>query len=82
MIDPNKVHDQILLFKQKLAPSQYQKDALELATKETLKKLVATAKETGQPLERVFLTSICGEIKTKQQQAEFAARLILMDLLL
>lgn len=82
MIDTTKVRDQIQLFKKLIAPNQNQKDALDLATRETMQKLVMEAKDKNHPLERVLLVALCGEIGTKQQQAEFASRLILLDILL
>jgi hypothetical protein len=82
MISKVKLKEQVDLFKQKLAPNQNQQDALELAAKETMQKLINEAETKFQPIERVFLVAMCGEITTKQKQAEFVSRLILLDLLL
>lgn len=80
-INKYNLQDEIDLFKKKLAPNQNQRDAIALATKETMEKLLAEAEQKHQPLERVFLVAMCGEIRTPQQQAEFVSRLILLDLL-
>ena len=82
MINRIKLKEQVDLFKQKLTPSQMQQDALELAAKETMQKLITEAETKFQPIERVFLVAICGEINTRQKQAEFVSRLILLDMLL
>lgn len=82
MIDQVKVIEQIGIFKERLSPKMIQRDALARAERDVMEQLAAEAKAKGQPLERVFITALCGEIITKRQRAEFLTRLILLDLLL
>ena len=80
-LDAYLFSEQIKLFRQKLATSpqmeQYYKESKEKVAAE----LISTANAERKPIEQVLLTAICGEIRTRQQQAEFTTRLILLDLL-
>jgi hypothetical protein len=83
-IDAYKFQLEIELFKSTLAPSAKQLTYL-ADTKEAMKKeILDTAKKSMQNPERVLLTAICGELhkgSSKQEQAEFGTRLLLLDLL-
>ncbi len=72
----------IRTFRNTLAPTDRQRDYLAKCENDVYEKLMAESKRTGQTFEMCLLTSLCGELKTKQQQAEFASRLLLLDILM
>jgi hypothetical protein len=80
--DIKKFRKEIELFKRTTAPSDTQWNYLNGKKNEVRKEILDQSKQSGQSIERCMLTAICGTLKTKQQQAEFASRLILLDLLM
>ena len=80
-ISMQKFGEEIGLFKARLAPTDQQKQYLAFTEEKVRKELQATEKESGQSIERVLLTAICGELRTDRQKAEFASRLILLNIL-
>jgi hypothetical protein len=83
-IDAYKFTNEILTFKNTLAPTMRQRAYLDDTKERMQEELLKTSEKSGQSIERCLLTAICGELHTgssKQQQAEFATRLVLLDLL-
>ena len=80
-IDRRKFGEEIELFIARLATTNEAKYAMIFTENNTKERLLAMAEKTGHPLERVLLTAICGELKTRQEQAEFTTRLILLHIL-
>lgn len=83
-LDLYKFRQQINIFKSTLAPSAKQLDYLEMKKQEIREKIVAEAGKAMVDVEREMLVCICGELtlnSSKQEQAEFATRLLLLDLL-
>lgn len=72
----------IRTFKNTLAPTEKQRNYVAKCKDDVYEKLMSESKRTGQTFEMCLLTALCGELKTKQQQAEFASRLLLLDILM
>lgn len=81
-LDPNRFRKEINLFKKTIAPSGGQWNYLNGKKNEVEKEILETSATSGQSVERCLLTAICGTLGTKEQQAEFTTRLILLDLLM
>ena len=83
-LDASKFRNEIKTFKALIAPSDRQWNYLNGKKNEFETVLHKTSKESGQTIERCLLVAICGELPinaSQAQQAEFASRLILLDLL-
>lgn len=83
-IDSFKFKEQIQLFRNTVAPMPHQMEYLVAKREEVRKELMGLAQKTGAPLERVLLTAICGNLtprSSKREQAEFASRLLLLEIL-
>ena len=83
-LDIQKFKQEIQVFEHTIAPSYKQKMYLQSKKDEIEKELLSTANRSNQSVERVMLVALCGELEknsSKQKQAEFASRLILLDLL-
>ena len=79
-----KIQEQIKLIKRTLAPTTNQTTYLNKCKKDIQDKLVAEARIKNADVELCLLVALCGELKpnsTEKEQAEFAARLLLLDLL-
>jgi len=82
--DEHRFRQEIIRFKETIAPSDKQWNCLNGKKNEIETEIRATAKKSGESVERCLLVALCGELtksSTPQQQAEFASRLILLDLL-
>jgi hypothetical protein len=80
-IDKQKFNEEIGLFLARLSPTNDQKHYLKFTEAKIVEELLSDSKKTGHPIERVLLTAICGNLTTKQMQAEFVSRLILLNIL-
>ena len=80
-LDPKRFRKEIALFKKTIAPSDGQWNYLNGKKNEVEKELLDQSTQSGTSVERCMLVAICGTLGNKQQQAEFASRLILLDLL-
>jgi len=80
-LDPKRFRKEINLFKQTIAPSDGQWNYLNGKKNEVEREILNQSKNSSQSVERCLLTAICGTLGTKEQQAEFTSRLILLDLL-
>lgn len=83
-IDAYKFRQQIQIFKATLAPSARQLQYLDDKKQEIRHRIIDEAEKASVDVEREMLVCICGELtakSSKQEQAEFATRLILLDLL-
>ena len=82
--DAYKFQNEIAKFKGMIAPQEKQKAYLASTRETIIANIEAEAKKTGQPIERVLLVAFCGELtksSNQKQQAEFATRLLLLDIL-
>jgi hypothetical protein len=82
--DAYKFREQIRILKGTLAPTNRMEEYLDTKKEEIRKDLLGKSRQSNQPFEMVLLVALCGELtKTsdKKQQAEFASRLILLDIL-
>lgn len=80
-LNKQKFNEEIGLFLARLSSTADQKHYLKFTEAQIKERLLAESNNTGHPIERVLLTAICGDLKTKQLQAEFVSRLILLDIL-
>jgi hypothetical protein len=83
-IDMYKFQNEILIFKNTISPSLSQKNYLLQCKDQIHDEIVGKAKKSGHSPERCLLVALCGELtmrSSKQQQAEFATRLLLLELL-
>lgn len=81
-LDIEKLRKEIRTFKKTIAPSDFQWNYLHGKKNDVEKEILKISATSGQSVERCLLTAICGTLGNKQQQAEFASRLILLDLLM
>jgi hypothetical protein len=82
--DSYKFREQLRILKGTLAPTNRQEEYIEAKKEEIRKELLGKSKQSNQPFEMVLLVALCGELtnaSNKQQQAEFASRLLLLDIL-
>ena len=80
-LDAYKFREEIRIFRNTIAPTPKQQTYLTSKKEEVRNEMMEQARKTGLTMERCVLTAICGTLRTKQEQAEFASRLILLDIL-
>lgn len=80
-LNRQKFGEEIGLFIARLTTTDDAKHAMKFAEHETKERLLAMSEKTGHPIERVLLTAICGELRTRREQQEFTTRLILLNIL-
>jgi len=80
-IDSYKFKQEINTFKTTVAPTDKQRNYLEESKERVRAELLKQSANGNASLERCLLTAICGTIRTKKEQAEFASRLLLLDIL-
>jgi hypothetical protein len=84
-LKPDILRKEIDLFMDTLAPNTNQKIYVANTLLDIEKELHDTSKREGVTIECAMLVAFCGELSktsSKQQQAEFASRLFLADILL
>lgn len=84
-INPVNFRQEIKTFKETIAPTDNQWNYLNGKKGDIEMEIKKTARSSHQSQERCLLVAICGELtdkSSKQQQAEFATRLLLLDLLM
>lgn len=84
-LDSYRFLEEIRFFKNQIAPSERQKLYLADCKEKIEGELGGQAEKSGHPIERCMLVALCGELtktSTQKQQAEFASRLLLLELLM